>query len=731
MITTLINQGLALQKQGNLDLALLHFQEAIKINSQDVATLVLLGNLSKELNQHKQSLSYFERALELVPQDAGIHYNKANALKALERYEEAIASYNKAIELKSDYADAYFNLSNTYAQLEQANKALEFIEKALKLSPENIPIHFARCQLLEYLQRRKDAIEGYDALLKVDQLQPEAYYARGNLQMVLEYYQDALNSFDRAIELMPDHAYAYLNRGNVLQEMNRLEEAVRSYECAISIGGDFADAYCNRGYVLQRLSRPKEALNDYNKAIAIKPNHIHAYSNRGNIYMELGLYDEAVKSYESAIEVAAEFADAHSNRGVALHELGFMDEALNSYAAAIKINPRHADAHFNLANALTTLQRYKEAVQSYDRAIESKPGFANAHTNKGVALQCLVSLAQARTAYSKAIALDSEHADALWNLALCNLLDGLLLEGWQGFEWRWKSSKLKLSPWQDSFTSPLWLGKESLQGKTILLHAEQGLGDTIQFARYAPMVAGLGATVTLLVPTALKRLLSQLEDVSEVIDFLDNTKTFDYQCPLMSLPLAFSTDLDTIPPPPKSLVISSEKAKYFEQVLGLKTKPRIGICWSSVSNHLGGHKRSLSLEQFLTGLPKEGYDYICLQKEIKPADQDLFKANPQIQWFGEQLNDFSDTAALIENLDLLVSVDTSVAHLAGSLNIPTIILLPFSPDWRWLLNRSDSPWYPSVTLLRQASLGDWGGVLKELPNAIGNLGHQCFAIDIV
>lgn len=476
------------------------------------------------------------------------------------------------------------------------------------------------------------------------------------------------------------------------------------------------NAYLKQGEALHKQGQFKQALVHYEKAIALNQNYALAHVGKGALLHELGHYAKAIESYDRAIGINPDFAEAYTNRGLALHELDRMEDALVSYDKAIEINPSHAQSHYNRGNALLKMENHEIAIESYLRAVKLDPQNANAFANLGVVFQNTGDFDKAYQNYLKAISIDAQQIVAQWNLAILNLLRGNFQEGWEIFEWHRKNFQLDLNPWERNFSSPLWLGKESLQGKTILLHAEQGLGDTIQFSRYASQVAALGAQVTLLVPTALKTLFSTLEGVFEVVDQVSNTRSFDYQCPLMSLPLAFKTDLDSIPPPPKNLrlVINPEQVQFFEKALGPKTKPRIGVCWSSVSNYAEDHKRSLSLEQFLQGLPKEGFDYICLQKEIKPVDQALLKANPQIQWFGDELNDFSDTAALIEQVDLVVSTCTSVPHLSASLGKPTWILLPFSPDWRWMLERTDSPWYPSVTLIRQTSLGDWDGVLNEI-----------------
>jgi hypothetical protein len=295
---------------------------------------------------------------------------------------------------------------------------------------------------------------------------------------------------------------------------------------------------------------------------------------------------------------------------------------------------------------------------------------------------------------------------------LCHLLLGNFKDGWQGYEWRWKNKSIKSFKSNRSFPQPLWLGAESLAEKTILLHAEQGLGDTIQFCRYIPLVAQLGAKVILEVQRPLLKLFKDLEGVSQIIAAGDMLPAFDYQCPLLSLPLAFKTELHTIPPIAQHITSDTDKVTKWQTKLGEKTQPRVGLVWSGSAGHQNDHNRSLSLSQLLSHLPSN-IEYVCLQKEIRAIDKELLAQHTQIKYFGDALEDFTDTAALCELVDLVISVDTSVAHLAGTLGKPAWVLVTLTPDWRWLLERDDSPWYPSVKVYRQDKANDWNGVLDR------------------
>jgi hypothetical protein len=283
--------------------------------------------------------------------------------------------------------------------------------------------------------------------------------------------------------------------------------------------------------------------------------------------------------------------------------------------------------------------------------------------------------------------------------------------GWKEYEWRWKSVQLANS--QRNFAQPLWLGKESLTGKTILLHSEQGLGDTLQFCRYIKLVSELGARVILEVYKPLSALLTRLDGVAQLVETGGPLPAVEFHCPLLSLPLAFKTGLNTIPARVSYIASNPGKVTEWRARLGKRTKPRIGLVWSGRTEHINDRNRSIPLSDLLKSLPN-AYQYISLQKEIGQKDKETLGSRADILHFGEQLADFTDTAALCELMDVVISVDTSVAHLAGAMGKAVWILLPFCPDWRWLLDRADSPWYPTATLFRQDVMGDWGGVLRKV-----------------
>ncbi len=349
------------------------------------------------------------------------------------------------------------------------------------------------------------------------------------------------------------------------------------------------------------------------------------------------------------------------------------------------------------------------------RRSRSSPNSVDTFYNRGNVLKELNRPDDALASYGKAIALQPDHAEAHWNESLLRLLSGDFARGWSKYEWRWRSRALAFR--HRNFLQPLWLGADPIQGKTILLHGEQGLGDTIQFCRYAPLVAARGAQVILEVDESLRELVTGLAGVSRCVAKGDSLPEFDLHCPLLSLPLAFGTRLETIPATTPYLRAPARAVASWEARLAETNRPRIGMVWSGDARHKEDRNRSIGLRTLLPllGVPAT---FVSLQRDVRAVDAQLLHERDDMLHFGGDLRSFSDTAALISHLDLVITVDTSVAHLAGALHRPVWILLPFIPDWRWLLDREDSPWYPTARLFRQAASREWQGAVGHLHDAL-------------
>jgi len=428
-----------------------------------------------------------------------------------------------------------------------------------------------------------------------------------------------------------------------------------------------------------------------------------ALHRQGRLAQAKALYEQVLAKqpqHSGALHLLGVIAAQSRNPAMAVELIG----------KAIEINPNDPLAYSNRANALKELKRFDAALASYDKAIILQPDDMQAHLNRGYTLQQLMRLDAALASFDKAIALQPDCAEAWCSKAVALLLKGEFGLGWEMFEWRWKLTKsaLKARP----FSQPLWLGKEPLAGRTVLLHAEQGFGDTIQFCRYAKLVADTGARVILEVPKPLSGLLEGLEGVTQLVETGETLPAFDYHCPLLSLPLAFKTGLASIPGSSPYLSSDAGKRRQWSELLGAKTRPRIGLVWSGSTFHKNDRNRSLTLAAVLRHLPDE-FEYVSLQKEVREVDTDALN-NSTVRHYGDRLADFAETAALCDLMDIVVSVDTSVAHLAGALGRTTWLLLPYVPDWRWMLDRDDSPWYQSFKLYRQSEDRQWEPVLHNV-----------------
>ena len=523
--------------------------------------------------------------------------------------------------------------------------------------------------------RLQEAMPSYQEVLALDPGNFAALHGIGILFGQLGRFEDALRYIADAAAVQPDNFAVHYNLGKAFQALNRLEEALASYEKALSLKPDYLAAHNNRGNVLKDLRRYDEALASYDALLSLRPDLPESYFNRGNVLKDLLRYDEALASYEMALSLNMKSAEVYNNRGDAQHKLQRYDDALASYGNALAVNPNYAKAYNNLGLTLEVLQRYDEAMASFDKALVFKPDYAEAYNNRGYTLRSLKRYAEALSNYDKAISIRPDYAEAQFNKSRLKLLLGQYAEGWSLYEWRWKVAKNK--PYFRQFKQVLWLGDQPVSGKTILLHAEQGFGDVIQFVRYVPMVEALGAKLILGVHPALVPLLHSLNGTFTLATKLDELPSFDLHCPLGSLPLAFKTIIDSIPASVPYLAADSEKRSEWRKRLGDKVRPRIGIAWAGSSWHSDDRNRSVSLRS-LEPLLRLNFEYHSLQTEVNAEDRAAMTEFTQILPHESELHDFGDTAALLSEMDLVITVDTAVAHLAGALGVggfePDILL---------------------------------------------------------
>jgi Flp pilus assembly protein TadD len=508
----------------------------------------------------------------------------------------------------------------------------------------------------------------------------------------------------------PNHADALSLLGVLKIQTGRLELAADSLRRAVAIAPEVARYQSNLGECLRLMGNVEESIVALRAAVRLKPDLAVAHNNLGIALAEKGLLDEAIGSYRTAISHHPNYAEAHSNLGNALRVRGDVDDAIAACRQAVRLNRNPAENWNSLGVALAAKGEFKEAREAYRQAIAIKPGYAEAHTNLGNSLSDEGQVEKAATFYRRAVELSPESVPAHWNLAVALLRQGDFQNGWPEHEWRLKAkSQFPVRP----FPQPRWTGQD-VTGKTILLHAEQGFGDTIQFVRYVPLVAARGARVILECQPELFGLLKDVPGPERLIARGDPQPTFDLQCPLLSLPRAFNTTLQTIPAQQPYLMIDPERVQQWTVKLSVARHGlNVGLCWAGSSTHSNDANRSIDPAQ-LAPLACDGVTFYSLQKRDGSEAAPNIPAKLALCDVGNQLVEFVDTAGVISNLDLVISVDTAVAHLVGALGKPVWLLLPFAADWRWLLSREDSPWYPGMRLFRQQKAGDWEGVIRRV-----------------
>lgn len=577
-------------------------------------------------------------------------------------YELAVNLIKSAIKIKNNDESAHSNIGIAFFNLKKLNEALLSQTNAISLKPNF----------------------------------PQAYYNRAIVFHELKKFEKAIQDYDKAISFKPDYIDAYFNRGNACLELMWYEEAIASYDGAIAIDASYAAAHCNKGNALLKLKKFNESIESYNNAIALNKEYYDAYYNRGDALIEIQHLDDAVSSYDEAIALKPGSARAFFNRGDALIKSGRLNESVDSFKKSILLEPDFSDAYLALGNALMELQDLDEAIINFDRAFELNPNLNGALLNKSFAL----------------------------------LLLGDYENGWSLYESR---AKIYSRPHQiDNLKIPKLARGDNLFNKVVLLYSEQGFGDTIQFCRYAKIIKSLGAKTLLLIPMQLRSLMEGVDGVDELFTDVGQLPPADFCCSLMSLPLICNTTLSTIPSMGKYLYANESKIEYWESKIREKNNFKVGLVWN------GGFRanqpelwavnarRNISLKIISDHLRNVDVDFYSLQKgdpaesEIKGREFEYWPEGNFINYMSE-VDDFSDTAALIENLDLVISVDTSSAHLAAALGKPTWILNRFDTCWRWLLNREDSPWYPSVKLYRQGINRDWDSVLRRVSLDLSSL----------
>jgi tetratricopeptide (TPR) repeat protein len=569
--------------------------------------------------------------------------------------------------------------------------------------------------IVAYQVGKHDAAEDFIArAISLNGNEPDFHVNLGNVFLAQNRLDRSIECYRRALDLMPAHTVAHYNLGMAFHALGKLPEAVDSYVRAVEPRPDFSVAHYNLGNSFRAHGKLDLAAACFERAIELNPKHAEAHNNLGNVYRAQGKLDDAARCFRRALELKPAFAEAESNLGNALQAQGRFSEAIDSYQRALQLNSNLAEVHHNLGNALQALANSDEAILCFQRAIELQPELAETHNNLGIALQSQGKLEEANLSYRRAVELRPSYAEAHYNRSMLWLSKGDFERGWPEYEWRFQIRPLKAR----EIAQPLWDGTP-LGERTILVHVEQGLGDTFQFIRYTSLIKTQNPNATVIAECQphLQNFLAECPGFDRLIVEGEALPDFDVYAPLLSLPRLFATNLETIPGGVPYLFADPKLVEKWRRRLEGLRGFRIGVNWHGRAGQGEFRKRDIP-EEHITALAQiPGVVLIRLQHERAPpptgcGDQAIM-FDPGSD-FDAAEGPFMDTAALMMNVDLVITSDTSVPHLAGGMGVPILLALPYSADWRWLVDRDDSPWYPAMRIFRQRKPGGWPEVFVRI-----------------
>jgi len=749
-VKTYNDLGVLLANLGRIAEATACFERVLQLQPQHAASHNNLGNILNQQDRRREAIDCFRAAIRLNPDLLQAYSNLGNVLKAEGRVDEAIEQYRNALRIDANYAEGYYNLAHTLGSLDKPDEAIAAYREALRVRPDFVEARFnlggiykgqgLLAEALEALEivvdQRPNFPEGHFRLAGVlhaqgkfararaaldesIRLKPslvEAHQALGNLLRDQGQLEPAIASYHEALRHNPAFIEAHNNLASALRSLRRFDEAEKVCRRALAIDPTNADLHCNLGLVLQDLGRTAEAIVSQTEALRLRPEFAAAHNALGVALESQGELDRALVQLRRAVQLEPNFAEAYNNLGSVLREQGKYGETLICFEEALRINANLAEAHNNFGTALQLNAQSEEALAAFRQAIELKPDFAEAHDNIGTLLSGQRDFDAAMSSFDRALHLRPTMVSARVNRAITHLLLGDFAAGWPEYEWRWKLPEAPARPW----ARPIWDGSP-LEGRTIMLHPEQGLGDMLQFIRYAPLVKARGGKVLLAAPKKMAPILSTCAGIDLLISESDPPVGFDVRAALVSLPGVFRTDLASIPAQVPYLFAEPDLVTRFGELLAGDDRFRVGINWQGNPKYHGDQFRSIPLAEFAPLAEIEGVRLLSLQQGFgieQLAKTEFAVEAGAVEDWGSKLDvdgrAFCDTAAVIANLDLVITSDTAVAHVAGALGALVWLALPFTPDWRWLLDRPDSPWYPTMRLFRQPSAGDWNSVFAEI-----------------
>ena len=670
--------------------------------------------------EFEQAEKKFLKSLELIPDRESVLNNLSSAQIKLKKYQDAKKSAARVVELNKNNAVAWMNLGVIEQELNNYESSINYFNKAIKIDPLFSHVYNNKGILLCEVGQYQEAIINFD---KAIELQPdllEAILNKADAFKELKNFDEALKGIDKALKIKNLAPEIWVKKGDILHNMQRFKEAIQAFDQAIKLNKNYAEAFCNKGFTLFTIEMFKEAIVECNKALEIKKIFPEAWVNIAVSYIGLKKYQLALDYCEKALAVSENFVEALNNKGLCLFNLKKYDEANKIFNKTLKIKKDFLEAIENKANTLHALKKYDKALKLYE-SIEMKKEYHKVLNNKGLLLHTLGHIKDkkyfnlAKDCYDQAIKIKSDFADAYWNKSLTQLTLGEFAEGWKNYEYRFKIENGK----PQFISIPRLESLKNLKNKRILIWSEQGLGDSIQFCRYIYKILDFGAKVTFDTSKLLTALMSRQFNckINETDQGLVKNN-FDFQIPLLSLPMLFNTDLSNIPFNSSYLKTSKDKDREWLNKLKLtKQKLNIAITYAGNPDYAADSERSANLEIFYPLVDK--VNLFLIQKDIKNEDEIFLKKYPQIKFIGKDIDNFDDLASVIQNMDFVISTDTSIPHLAAAIGKKVYILLGRITDWRWMLNSGTSPWYSSATLLRkkfnpESKTEDWSYVFQQI-----------------
>ncbi len=699
--------GIALAQQGKGADAADALRKAIALRPEYPEARCNLGVILNQLGQPADAVASLQEALRQRPDYAEAYNNLGTVYQSRGRLAEAADCYRKALAILPNYPQARQNLEGV---LRGAGPTADAPTAARDDDPARA--HNVRGIALAQQGSWDEAIASFREAIRLRPDYGDALNNLGNVYFFQKKFDEAVACYEQVLRVAPDHAGAYSNLGEVVRQQGRLDDAVTYCERAVSLRPDFAQARVHLGLALSAKERFEEAIVHLAEAARIQPDLPDAHHGLGYALLQLRRTDEAVAALREALRLKPGLADAHGNLGSALVRQGKHDEALACFAEALRLKPDLVEPRLYRAHALWQKGQFEEAEASAREALSLKPDSADAHNVLGVVYMKEGRVDEAVAAFDRALALKPEYAQAHFNRGLALLLKGDYVNGWPDYDWRWRCRDFVTTPVPDGG----WDGSP-LDGKSILLHAEQGLGDALQFIRFAPQVKARGGHVVVACPARLIPLLKRSAGIDQLVDYRALSVRCDVEAPLLSLPGKLGVTLDTIPAEVPYLFGDPDTERRWREELKRFAGFKIGIAWQGNRDHPEDRLRSVPL-RLLAPLAREGVNLISLQLGAGREQIDEVSSRFRVEELsprGEESSwTFLDDAAVMKALDLVITVDTAVAHLAGGLGVPAWVALAYAPDWRWLLDREDSPWYPTLRLFRQRRPGDWDDVFARM-----------------